>query len=149
MEVKIYKITCNLTGLCYYGSTKKKLITRLSEHKNDYKRFLNGRLRFLTSFDIIKNNDYKIELIEECFIDNKKEREGYYIRKFDCVNKNKPDGTQRERDKKFSEKNKETIAEKKKEKGKVKYTCECGSILRKDGKSEHKKTKKHQKFLKN
>lgn len=30
-----------------------------------------------------------------------------------------------------------------------KYTCECGKTLRKDGKSNHLKTKKHLNFIKN
>jgi DNA invertase Pin-like site-specific DNA recombinase len=41
------------------------------------------------------------------------------------------------------------IKEKKKEEGKKRITCECGSTIRKDGLSKHIKTNKHQNYLKN
>ena len=46
--------------------------------------------------------------------------------------------------------NKEKIKEnyeKNKEKYKEKFTCDCGSIIRKYDKSSHYKTKKHQRFI--
>ena len=45
--------------------------------------------------------------------------------------------------KQYYEKNKQTISEKKNEK----FTCECGSTCRKSDKSQHRKSKKHQKYL--
>jgi hypothetical protein len=30
----------------------------------NYKKYLNGKYHYVTSFDILKNNDYKIELLE-------------------------------------------------------------------------------------
>jgi len=45
----------------------------------------------------------------------------------------------------YREKNKEKISEK----NKVKYTCECGVELRKDGKSKHEKSQGHKKWLEN
>ena len=53
-------------------------------------------MRNVKSFDIIKNNDYKIELIETCNIKTKQElfaRERYYIENNDCINKNIPGRT--------------------------------------------------------
>ena len=87
---KIYRIDGG--GLTYVGSTTKKyLSTRLAKHKSDYKRYLNGNQHYLSSFEIIKLGDCKIELIE-CFPCNSKDeltaREGYYIRQMDCINKN-------------------------------------------------------------
>ena len=49
-----------------------------------------------------------------------------------------------EKTKEYYENNKVLIAEK----GSKKYTCECGSTIRKDYKSKHEKSKKHMKFLK-
>lgn len=43
------------------------------------------------------------------------------------------------------EANREKILEKQKEK----YTCECGSIIRKNGKSRHEKSKTHKTYLEN
>ena len=43
--------------------------------------------------------------------------------------------------------NPEKIREYKREYNKQKITCECGSIHRRDGKADHKKSPKHQKFI--
>ncbi len=79
---KIYKIICNITNKIYIGSTCKTLNSRISNHKNDYKRNLAGSYGHCTSHEIIKNNDYKIELIENYPCNSKKElleREKYFI----------------------------------------------------------------------
>ena len=96
---KIYKIVCNTTGLIYIGSTTKKLEIRLSQHKSDYKRHLDGKYRYVSSFEIIKNEDYYIHIIEEFNCNNKNEllnKEKYYINITKCVNKVKPLRTQQE-----------------------------------------------------
>ena len=48
-----------------------------------------------------------------------------------------------EQRKKYQQDNKEKIAEKLKEK----YTCECGSVLRKADRKRHEKTSKHQNYI--
>ena len=50
-----------------------------------------------------------------------------------------------EKSKEYHEQNREQILEKWKEK----YTCDCGSTLRKKEKTRHEKTKKHQLFIHN
>ena len=70
-QAKIYKIIDNTNGKIYIGSTCKTLKHRLSGHERDYKRFLKGIYNNVSSFDIIKNDDYKIELIENCDIKTK------------------------------------------------------------------------------
>lgn len=70
---KIYKITCE-TGKIYYGYTTQNLKKRLNQHKHSKckcKDFINP----------------KIELLEICKKEEVKEKEGYYIRNFECVNK--------------------------------------------------------------
>ena len=47
------------------------------------------------------------------------------------------------RDKKYREKHKEQISEKKKKK----ITCECGAIIRKQHKARHERSQKHQTYL--
>ena len=61
------------------------------------------------------------------------------------INKNIPLRKANEYMVEYHIKNKEIILEKKKEK----VTCECGSICRKDGITEHKKSKKHIDFINN
>ena len=98
-KAKIYKITDNTNDNKYIGSTCQSLKTRLSKHKCDYKKFLKGIFPIVTSFDIIKNNDYKIELLENCDIKTKQElltRERYYIENNECLNHNIPGRTGKE-----------------------------------------------------
>ena len=96
---KVYKIECNVTGLIYVGSTTKELNVRLSEHKSHYKRYVDGKFNYLTSFKVLENYDYDIHLLRAYdLLDNidllSKER--YYIKKLNCVNKNIPGRTDAE-----------------------------------------------------
>ena len=90
-QAKIYKIVCNKTGLVYVGATCKPLLCqRLTKHVSDYKQHLKGKRGYTTSFKILENDDYFIELIEQKECSNKDElnkMEGKYIREIDCVNK--------------------------------------------------------------
>lgn len=82
---KIYKIECNKTGLCYYGSTTQTLNARLQQHIIHAQREGCG----ITSKLIIDRNDYDIHLVENVSCDNKKElliREDYYASANVCVN---------------------------------------------------------------
>ena len=150
MKGRIYRIIDNTNGNVYYGSTIKEINKREIRHKAGYKLYLHGKLtKYTTSFCIIKNKDYKIELVEENEFETKRdlyERERYYIENNDCVNKQIPNRTDeeykeyhKEYSKKYYETNKEKIAEKKKEK----ITCECDAIVCRTTLSRHKKSKKH------
>ena len=82
---KIYKIVDNTNGNVYIGiTTQKYLSSRLAGHRQD---------KTCMSRDIIKNGDYKIELIEET---DDKTRERYWIENTDCVNKQIPGRTKKE-----------------------------------------------------
>ena len=123
MKGKIYKITSG--DLTYYGSTTSPLSRRLSQHRYDCKK-----KPTLSANTVLSNGDYKIELIEELEFENKKEmreREGYYIQNFNCVNTqtaglSRKDSQKKYRDsekgklktKEYLEKNKERISELKK-----------------------------------
>ena len=88
---KIYCIRSYQTDKVYIGSTTYKyLCTRMAIHKNNYKNYLNGS-RLYTSFKMIKYPDAYIELLEQYPCNSREElnrREGSYIRKINCVNKN-------------------------------------------------------------
>jgi hypothetical protein len=68
----------------------------------------------------LENKENAKEYMKEYYEDNKEKAKGYY------------------------EENKEKISEQ----GKVKITCVCGSCYRKEDKSTHEKTHKHQSYLK-
>ena len=109
---KIYKIVCNTTGLVYYGSSSSdKLRKRLASHKCDYKRYLDGKRNYVSSFEILKNNNFEIILIENYPCNSRNElhtRERYYIENNECVNQCIPLRTPQE----YREDNKEKIIEK-------------------------------------
>ena len=91
---KIYKIVCNITGLVYIGSTcENRLSRRLSHHVGHYKIFLAGKTNYTSSFEIIKNGNYEMVLIENFPCDNSDElrmRERFYKESQECVNVNNP-----------------------------------------------------------
>ena len=175
-EGKIYKIESTLGNMVYYGSTtKKRLCDRMTKHRGDYKRWLNGKRGSTTVFklfDAYAIENCRIVLVENCPCESKDEltsKEAYYIRNFECINKNIPDRTIKEwrkdnkdkiveRTKKWYEDNKDKILERAKkyrednkdklsEQRKIKYTCICGSNLCKSDKTRHEQSKKHIKFL--
>ena len=129
MKAKIYIIRSKQTDNVYYGCTIQTLSSRFSNHKADYKQWLNNneyKHRYTSSFEIIKHGDAYIELVEEFEYEIKeqlKEREGYWIRNNPCINKlisgrtlkewyeeNKNNVSQKM--KKYYEKNREIILQK-------------------------------------
>ena len=110
---KIYRIDGG--GLTYVGSTTAKyLSSRLAKHKSQYKRYLDGENHYYTSFEVLKSDNYKIELIENFPCNSKDElnaREGHYIRKINCVNQIVTGRTRKE----YREDNKEAISAQKKQ----------------------------------
>ena len=127
---KIYKIVCNKTGLIYIGSTCQRLLSqRLSGHVKNFKQWKNGKTRYVTSYTIIENDDFYIELLEAVSCssyDELAKKERYYIESIDCVNKHIPGRKKQEYysdnkeimkdyNKQYREDNKEIISTKKKE----------------------------------
>ena len=97
--LKIYKIIDNTNGNIYIGKTENTLKQRLAVHKID---------KNCSSTEIIKNGDYRMELIEET---QDKTRERYWIENTQCINKQIPGRT----DKEYYEDNKESILKQRKE----------------------------------
>lgn len=135
MTLRIYKIVDDTNGNCYIGSTTKTLRERLKEHEYNMIRWMEGRYCWVTSFEILNNNDYHIELVEE--IEQYEDRnhiEGRYIREAqNCVNK-KVMGRSQE----------ETYQLRKQ-----KVECECGGCYTLRHKAKHLKTKKHLDYINN
>ncbi|NDD86081.1 hypothetical protein EB118_26265 [bacterium] len=159
---KIYKIVSNTDDdICYIGSTTKKyLCQRMENHRNGYKLWKRGDKVSNTSSHILFDKygiaNCRIELIEIFPCNSKDEltkQEGKWIRNLNCVNRyiagrtgfewyRDNIKTMTEYHKNYRDVNKSIIAEK----GKIKYTCICGSTLRKSDKSRHEKSLKHMNY---
>lgn len=135
--------------LKYVGSTTRSLSCRLSEHKRDYKRYLNGKYSYVTSFKIIETGDYDILILEEFPCDTKEElhdREAYWIRRIECVNKYIPSRSSKywkKYQKEYYKDNKDVINAKRN----IKNECECGGRYTNNHKAEHMRSKKHRQYL--
>ena len=139
--MKIYKLV-NEDGLTYIGKTNcKYLSSRLSVHKSQ--ALTERNIKKCTSEKLFRNNKkVKIELLE---ITDDKQREAYYIEKFDCVNQIKSGLPYVVTKKNWLIKNPnyyKNYYDKNKPNSK-KYTCECGAIICKGSKGRHEKTNNH------
>ena len=150
---KIYKLVSNGSNDVYYGSTTRILSYRLTDHKSDYKGYLNGKRNYRTSFELMKLGDAQIILVEDYRCDTKKEllaRERFYIENNICVNKEIPGRTikewredNKEYDKEYYKKNKDKIS---KRTGR-KIICKCGRVIRFGNIAQHKKSLIHQELI--
>jgi hypothetical protein len=106
---KIYKIVCNISNKIYIGSTcEPTLARRLAKHVSDFKYWKNGKRNFTSSFEIIEQGDYYIELLEiyPCTINEELlAKERFYIKSIDCVNINKNLNRTKEDDKEYKKQN--------------------------------------------
>ena len=103
---KIYKlvpINYETEYIPYYGSsTQKYLSSRLTGHIRDFKRYLEGKMNYITSFKLFE--DYGIENIQIILVENYpcndkyelESKERYYIENNLCINKNVPTRTTKE-----------------------------------------------------
>jgi len=88
---RIYRIVSDSTADVYVGSTKESLSRRFGQHKADYKRYQAGRFNYVSSFDILKFEDARIELLSEIYDgENIKKVEQYWMENTtNCINKNR------------------------------------------------------------
>ena len=90
---KIYRIVDNAYTECYIGSTIMALSSRMALHRRDYKQYKAGHAGYVSSyelFDLCGIENCKIELIEDYPCESREQlakREGYYIKREDCINK--------------------------------------------------------------
>ena len=147
-EGYIYKISSADDSLVYYGATDN-FETRMSVHKSSYKRYLNNEMNFLTVFEIIKLDNYKMEIYQthkNIKWQDLLDIETDIIFNNPCVNKNsKKDSRSPEYIKNHNEKYNKENAAKLNEKF---LCCECPGRYTHATKSKHFKTQIHIKALK-
>lgn len=162
----IYKISCNITGEDYYGSTKRDIKTRIyAHHRMD-----------CSSAKIIERGNYSYTQLEVVKYDDEKEllnREKYYYKKYPNINRQSPISTieetikrkklqeqkpiTRETKRRYYLNHKKEINEYRKEyykknfqavsaKSSEKIECECGCYYTYSHKTRHISSKRHQKI---
>lgn len=145
---KIYKLVDNTNGNIYIGSTCKKLCQRIAQHRDDYRKYLNGKHHWVYSFKILENGNYDIILLEEVKDCESKEqlhaRERFHIENNICVNKNIPGRTSKQ----YIADHKEHYQELERKYNQIKKHCDvcnCEVISKKF--KRHERNKKHQNNL--
>lgn len=119
---KVYAIICRKTDRRYIGSTCEPTIAkRLAKHVSDFKNWKEGKSRYVMSYDIIKDGDYHIVLLELYPCNSRDELrmcEQKHIDACECLNKQKAFRSEEEKkeyNKQFYKQHKEELAEKMKE----------------------------------
>ena len=106
MKGSIYCIIDNTTGKYYIGSTNLPVEERLQHHKRDCNRWIKDKYQYVSSFEIIQNNNYSIYLIKELEYDDDEEEQLLFLernfiedgwREGNCVNKLSPITTEEEK----------------------------------------------------
>ena len=163
---RVYSLRTHQTDDIYIGSTIQTLSQRMTDHRVDYKAFLNNKMNYISSYEILQYNDAYIELLFEGEFESKnafKKKEGEFQRSMNCVNKNIAGRTlqeyrdehkeqQLEYNTKYRDEHKEQQVEyntkyKKEHQEQInenlrrKIKCECGSTICKGAKITHIKTK--------
>jgi hypothetical protein len=93
---KIYKIESLSTGLIYIGSTVQPLSKRMTGHRSNLIQFKKGNGNYMTALKVLECEDSEILLLEDFPCERKEQllaREGEWVRKMNCVNKNIPGRT--------------------------------------------------------
>ncbi len=155
MSIYIIKSIEQSLNDTYIGSCKdfKK---RKKEHKcdcyNENRPHHNYKL-----YKFIRANggwdSFIMEQIDTCDVERLYQTEQEYIDKLKpTLNERRAYRTEQQKkeynkewSKEYREKNKDKISEKKK----VKFTCECGSTLRREDKARHFRSNKHKSFIEN
>ena len=132
---------------CYVFNHNHELLYKEDDYIKMYDNNLNSKRAYLTDEEYKKKNNEKVKKYREEHIEERKE----YNKKWYENNKEEIN----EKNKKYRENNKEKISQKNKEKynnnkdiineqrKKEKITCECGSIVRKNDITRHRKSLKH------
>ena len=108
----IYCLKSGQTDDVYYGSTTRPLPLRKASHMKAYKSWLAGKNNYVTSYEIVKYDDFYIEIVEKYPCKSKEElltRESHYIKSEKCVNRYIPGRTSKQ----WNEDNHEKVLENK------------------------------------
>ena len=142
-DSKIYKITCNITGFTYYGSTTQRISKRMGQHRDNFK----SNRGDCKANIVLESGDYDYCLVEKVECSDKSElhrRERFYIESNECVNKQIPGRTPKE----YRADNRETLSKQSKEYRDVPGNKEKAAEYRKEYYSDNKDrlSKQHKEY---
>jgi hypothetical protein len=152
---KIYMLHCidnqnDDEPIIYYGSTTTLYLnSRLSKHKDLYKRYLNGANYSYTSFKLFDKygiDNVTISLVESYPCNNRnelEEHERFFIESNNCINKNIPTRTRYETNKAYYESNHQKI----RDYANTKHICYCKGSFSNANKNKHLKSNKHIRYI--
>jgi hypothetical protein len=164
---RVYVIRSDRTPKVYVGSTVAELKTRFSAHKSMYKYHVERGDRWpTTSTEILKFPDARIEALEEGMfptLGKLREREGYWIRRLNTVNKHVPlrnpkmtrcevcdcevrNIKEHERSARHERFAANPTLPRRKDRN-AKHTCACGTKVTNRNREAHLETKLHRKRL--
>lgn len=153
MLASLYKIANSDESIVYIGSTILSLDYRWRLHKNEYKRWMDGKKKHCSamiyhSFKELGVDAFSISLISEHDVENRTQMhqlEQDVIDSTACCNKNKAYQSLSQED--YHKQYSKWYREHNSDKINAKTTCSCGLTIYKRYKSQHIKTRKHKKRL--
>ena len=128
---RIYKISAPGFDKCYVGSTKREINVRMNGHKGARHAHEKGKATYCTSYEVLSHEGAKIELLEEdayLNMQHMRDREAFWIGRFDTVNKSTPGRSSKESCRIGHARPKEC--------------SNCGRRVRLDGMNDHRKSKR-------
>ena len=109
MSVRIYAIRNHTSDSVYVGSTERTLQLRFKDHRSSHRKWLKGKTNGCSSFQLLNDTSY-IELLEECEVGVRYERERWWVENTpNCVNKLIPNRTEAEWKAEWYQQHKEEI----------------------------------------
>src|SRR5690625_1964803 len=146
---RIYKIESIKEHCVYYGSTCSRLCQKMAQHRAQYRRYLNGKGSYMSSFEVMQHPDAEIFLLEKYPCETKDElvaKEREYIQNNDCVNRHMKGNASVFNFKEYYHNN-EDFRKRHCAKMLERIDCECGAKPMRSNMSKHLKSKIHEKRL--
>jgi hypothetical protein len=151
---RVYRIVCKSTNKQYVGSTIYPLKFRLQRHEKAFAGHLRNpdKVSYCASFDILKENNYEILLLELNEYETRNElleHEKYYIQSLEnVVNRYIPSRTQKEYYKDNINHYKEKYQNiKNTDRFKQRIECQCGRHYTENSKGNHFKSQVHKNYM--
>ena len=135
----IYQLVSSHSQKVYVGKSTETPSQRMSKHRCDYRRWLEGKHHYNSSYELLKYTDCSMVVLEHGVPDHLlAEREAYWHSRYDCVNRCVPNRSHKE----WYQANKDKVRRQQNQK----YNCQCGGRYTQQNKTTHNRSKKHREW---